>query len=69
MLVGYIGGGTAAAAAFTLPSGYRPTYNWEFAAPAASSTTFIDVIIGTSGTVTPHVTSGGLSVCTVFPIV
>jgi hypothetical protein len=57
-LRGLIKSGTAGAAAFTLPSGYRPAHNWIFATiynSGADALAHID--LSTAGAVTPTVTA------------
>lgn len=58
-LTGTIVGGTNAVAAFTLPSGYRPTTRKDIALWNSDSGTFISTIIGTDGQVVP--TGGSLT--------
>lgn len=67
---GAITPGTAGAAAFTLPSGYRPSEVQHFVVPTgASANTWNEVVVDTTGTVTPSNATNCWLAGVSFPIV
>jgi hypothetical protein len=67
-LRGTLTAGTANTAAFTLPSGYRPSAAMTIAVASGSSGTDNNLAFATSGTVTPVTSTTTSCVCS-FPIV
>jgi hypothetical protein len=67
-LDGWVGSGTAATAAFTLPAGYRPSSNRAYTG-AVGTTAANTVTIGTDGTVKPSTTANTWLSGISFPVV
>jgi hypothetical protein len=61
-LKGLIASGTVGTAAFTLPTGYRPSEQLEFVTMASGAATLCRCIVNTDGTVVPYVSNANHSI-------